>query len=118
MNLTERATEARAIYHLLARIAAESLKVREGKLSSSAFHTRVGRDLDDATRIAEHHSQQLNAALLEQSRVIAQFTAPGRAGIATVSTGLRDIISQHPDDFCAIEDAGTLPDTMTTPEEA
>lgn len=128
-QITQRAIEGRAIYHQLARIHAESEKVRAGQLSGGAFHTRTARMIDDLVRIAEHHSQQLNAALLAQSTVIHRCEAPGRAGIATVSTGLRDIINQDrltaplewpqtdkPEDFCA-EEGGTMPQILTDQEE-
>jgi len=128
--ITSRAIEGRAIYSQLIRIQAESEKVRAGKLSGAAFHTRTARMIDDLVRIAEHHSQQLNAALLAQSTVIHRFEAPGQAGIATVSTLMLQILQQHggetaelidtptdPEEPCPTA-APTEPRTPTAPEDA
>ncbi len=68
-QITQRAIEGRAIYHQLARIHAESEKVRAGQLSGGAFHTRTARIIDDLTRIAEYHSQQLNLQLKHRSNL-------------------------------------------------
>ncbi len=129
-QITQRAIEGRAIYHQLARIHAESEKVRAGQLSGGAFHTRTARMIDDLTRIAEYHSQQLNADLLAQSTVLHRLKAPDRAGTATESTLMLQIMQQHggeaaelidilaePEEPCP-EPAPTETRTPTAPEDA